>query len=114
MHVCLSASHAWDRSGLYALCATHAPHQLRRPAGRLAVSQPSERGARLTPDARGIPPPPPLCQVVSDPKLSKSGAYWSWSSSTGSFDNQVSEEVADDAKATKLWDVSAKLVGLSA
>lgn len=55
-----------------------------------------------------------LAQVVTDPKLSKSGAYWSWSSTTGSFDNQVSEEVADDAKATKLWDVSAKLVGLSA
>ena len=55
-----------------------------------------------------------LLQVITDPKLSKSGAYWSWSSTTGSFDNQVSEEVADDTKATKLWDVSAKLVGLSA
>ncbi|KXZ54842.1 hypothetical protein GPECTOR_4g914 [Gonium pectorale] len=55
-----------------------------------------------------------LAQVVSDPKLDKSGAYWSWSSSTGSFENQVSEEVADDSKASKLWDISAKLVGLSA
>jgi protochlorophyllide reductase len=51
---------------------------------------------------------------VSDPKLNKSGAYWSWSSTTGSFDNQVSEEVADDSKATKLWEISSKLVGLSA
>ncbi len=51
---------------------------------------------------------------MSDPKLNKSGAYWSWSSTTGSFDNQVSEEVADDSKATKLWEISSKLVGLSA
>ncbi|PNW88126.1 hypothetical protein CHLRE_01g015350v5 [Chlamydomonas reinhardtii] len=55
-----------------------------------------------------------LAAVISDPKLNKSGAYWSWSSTTGSFDNQVSEEVADDSKASKLWDISAKLVGLSA
>ncbi|GLC41595.1 hypothetical protein PLESTB_000698400 [Pleodorina starrii] len=55
-----------------------------------------------------------LAQVVSDPKLDKSGAYWSWSSSKGSFENQVSEEVADDTKASKLWELSAKLVGLSA
>ncbi|KAG2490022.1 hypothetical protein HYH03_011487 [Edaphochlamys debaryana] len=54
-----------------------------------------------------------LAQVVSDPKMDKSGAYWSWSNSTGSFENQVSEEVADDAKAAKLWDLSAKLVGLA-
>ncbi|EFJ48479.1 hypothetical protein VOLCADRAFT_81013 [Volvox carteri f. nagariensis] len=55
-----------------------------------------------------------LAQVISDPKLNKSGAYWSWSSSKGSFENQVSEEVADDVKAVKLWELSAKLVGLSA
>lgn len=54
-----------------------------------------------------------LASVVSDPKLSKSGVYWSWSNTTGSFENQVSEEVSDDAKAAKLWDISAKLVGLA-
>lgn len=54
-----------------------------------------------------------LAQVVSDPKLSKSGVYWSWSNSTGTFENQVSEEVSDDGKAAKLWDISAKLVGLA-
>jgi protochlorophyllide reductase len=55
-----------------------------------------------------------LAQVVSDPALAKSGVYWSWSDSKGAFENQVSEEVADDDKAVKLWEVSEKLVGLKA
>ena len=55
-----------------------------------------------------------LAQVVSDPKLNKSGVYWSWSNATGSFENQVSEEVSDAEKAVKLWEVSTKLVGLDA
>lgn len=55
-----------------------------------------------------------LCvQVVSDPSMNKSGVYWSWNSNTGAFENQVSEEVADDGKAAKLWEVSEKLVGLA-
>lgn len=45
--------------------------------------------------------------------MGKSGVYWSWSSATGSFENQVSEEVSDDGKATKLWELSEKLVGLA-
>mmetsp|Transcript_8997 Transcript_8997/g.17897 ORF Transcript_8997/g.17897 Transcript_8997/m.17897 type:complete len:387 (+) Transcript_8997:32-1192(+) len=53
-----------------------------------------------------------LAQVVTDPQLSKSGVYWSWSDKDGSFENQMSEEVSDDAKAATLWDLSAKLVGL--
>lgn len=52
-------------------------------------------------------------QVVSDPKMNKTGVYWSWSNTTGSFENQVSEEVADDGKAAKLYDLSMKLVGLA-
>jgi len=52
-----------------------------------------------------------LAQVVSDPAMGKSGVYWSWSDKDGSFENQVSEEVSDDAKAAKLWEVSEKLVG---
>lgn len=51
-------------------------------------------------------------QVVSDPKLKKSGVYWSWSNSSGTFENQLSEESSDDAKGARLWDVSMKLVGL--
>lgn len=54
-----------------------------------------------------------LAQVVSDPSLAKSGVYWSWNNIAGSFENQVSEEVSDDAKAVKLWEVSEKLVGLA-
>eukprot|EP00775_Hariotina_reticulata_P010729 gene10729-10885_t len=54
-----------------------------------------------------------LAQVVSDPSMAKSGVYWSWNNNTGAFENQVSEEVSDDAKARKLWEVSEKLVGLA-
>jgi protochlorophyllide reductase len=50
---------------------------------------------------------------VSDPKLKKSGVYWSWSNNTGTFENQLSEEASDDAKGAKLWDVSMKMVGLA-
>ncbi len=52
-------------------------------------------------------------QVVSDPKLSKSGVYWSFNNIAGSFENQVSEEVADDRKAAALFEISEKLVGLA-
>jgi protochlorophyllide reductase len=45
--------------------------------------------------------------------MDKSGVYWSWNSNTGVFENQVSEEVSDDEKARKLWEVSEKLVGLA-
>lgn len=54
-----------------------------------------------------------LASVVSDPKLSKSGVYWSFNEGTSAFENQVSDEVADDIKAVKLWDISEKLVGLA-
>jgi protochlorophyllide reductase len=30
-----------------------------------------------------------LAQVVSDPEMDKSGVYWSWSNTKGSFENQV-------------------------
>jgi protochlorophyllide reductase len=62
-----------------------------------------------------------LAQVVSDPSLNKSGVYWSWDndksslwfdSVDGALENRVSEEVSDDKKGSKLWDVSVKLVGL--
>jgi protochlorophyllide reductase len=53
-----------------------------------------------------------LAQVVTDPSMSKSGVYWSWSNETGSFENQVSEEVSDEGKGARMWDLSRKLVGL--
>jgi len=67
-----------------------------------------------------------LAQVVSAPETKASGKYWSWNgeakmigegSAGGSggmiFENEPSDEVADDAKAAKLWDVSMKAVGLA-
>jgi protochlorophyllide reductase len=54
-----------------------------------------------------------LAQVVSDDAMSKSGVYWSWSSSTGSFENTLSDEASDEGKAAKLWEISEKLVGLA-
>ncbi len=55
-----------------------------------------------------------LCgvQVVRDPKLGKSGTYWSWNNESESFENQVSEEVSDGEKGRKLFDLSMKLLGL--
>jgi len=62
-----------------------------------------------------------LAQVVSDPTLNKSGVYWSWDNDKsslwfdgveGALENRVSEEVSDDKKGARLWDVSMKLVGL--
>ncbi|KAK9790360.1 hypothetical protein WJX73_006842 [Symbiochloris irregularis] len=53
-----------------------------------------------------------LAQVVSDPALDKSGAYWSWSRDAQSFENTLSDEASDSRKAAKLWDLSEQLVGL--
>jgi len=67
-----------------------------------------------------------LAQVVSSPQTKKSGQYWSWNGEAknigegaagGSggliFENEPSDEVTDDAKASKLWDLSIKAVGLA-
>ncbi|KAG6526408.1 hypothetical protein ZIOFF_016392 [Zingiber officinale] len=54
-----------------------------------------------------------LAQVVSDPSLTKSGVYWSWNKDSASFENQLSEEASDAAKAKKVWEISEKLVGLT-
>jgi len=74
-----------------------------------------------------------LAQVIDDPKCSKSGVYWSWNggaqtvgrySSDGKprgaggsggeiFENTQSDAVKDAGKAQKMWDLSAKMVGLS-
>ncbi|KAH8494416.1 hypothetical protein H0E87_020987 [Populus deltoides] len=52
-------------------------------------------------------------QVVSDPSLTKSGAYWSWNKHSASFQNQLSQEASDAEKARKVWEISEKLVGLA-
>ncbi|KZV52218.1 Protochlorophyllide oxidoreductase C, C,PORC [Dorcoceras hygrometricum] len=54
-----------------------------------------------------------LAQVVSDPSLSKSGVYWSWNNNSSSFENTLSKEASNAEKASKLWEISEKLVGLA-
>ncbi len=47
----------------------------------------------------------------------QSGIYWSWGNRQRkdgkSFVQKVSPEASDDAKAEKMWDLSAALVGLA-
>jgi protochlorophyllide reductase len=55
--------------------------------------------------------------VVADPEYSQSGVYWSWGNrqkkNGQSFVQKVSPQARDDEKAERLWDLSAKLVGLA-
>jgi len=82
-----------------------------------------------------------LAQVVNDPRCTKSGVYWSWNGNaqqvgtmkmrkddeTGKvkwevggaggaggdiFENQWSNEVTNQAKSSKAWDLSLRAVGL--
>ncbi|MBD2774218.1 protochlorophyllide reductase [Iningainema tapete] len=58
-----------------------------------------------------------LAAVVADPEYNKSGSYWSWGNrqkpDRKSFEQEMSNEALDDKKAQKLWELSAKLVGLA-
>jgi protochlorophyllide reductase len=58
-----------------------------------------------------------LAEVVMRPEYSQSGAYWSWGNrqqeGRQSFVQEVSNEASDDDKAKRLWELSAKLVGLA-
>lgn len=74
-----------------------------------------------------------LAQVISDPRCTKSGVYWSWNGGAQSvgrwspdgkprgaggsggeiFENQQSEAVRNPAVAKKVWEYSKKAVGLS-
>jgi protochlorophyllide reductase len=57
-----------------------------------------------------------LAQVVADPGFKQSGAHWSWGNrqkaDRQSFIQALSDK-ANDADAARLWDLSAKLVGLA-
>jgi len=57
-----------------------------------------------------------VADVVTDPDYRQSGAYWSWGNRQKqdgkSFVQTVSPQARDDARAAKMWDLSAKLVGL--
>jgi protochlorophyllide reductase len=58
-----------------------------------------------------------VAAVVADPEYRQSGAYWSWGNrqkqGRKSFLQEMSNEALDDDKAKRLWDLSAKLVGLA-
>jgi protochlorophyllide reductase len=57
-----------------------------------------------------------VAMVVADPGFKTSGVYWSWGNrqkeGRESFAQEVSNEASDNAKALKMWELSAKLVGL--
>jgi len=57
-----------------------------------------------------------LSEVVADPEYKDSGVHWSWGNrqkaGREAFVQELSAEGSDDAKAKKLWDLSAKLVSL--
>ena len=58
-----------------------------------------------------------VAMVVADPEYSQSGAYWSWGNRQKkegkSFVQKVSPQARDDEKAERLWELSARLVGLA-
>jgi len=57
-----------------------------------------------------------VAQVVADPEFSQSGAYWSWGNrqkkDRKSFVQEVSNQARDDEKGQRLWELSARLVGV--
>lgn len=58
-----------------------------------------------------------VAAVVADPEYRQSGAYWSWGNrqkkDRQSFVQKVSPQARDDEKSDRLWELSAKLVGLA-
>ena len=58
-----------------------------------------------------------VAAVVADPEYNKSGSYYSWGNrqkeGRKSFEQEVSNEALDDDKAQRLWELSAKLVGIA-
>ena len=55
-----------------------------------------------------------VAKVVADEGYNKSGVYWSWGNrqdeNREAFCQEVSNEAADENKASKLWELSEKLV----
>ncbi|MEH1841825.1 MAG: protochlorophyllide reductase [Nostoc sp.] len=58
-----------------------------------------------------------VAEVVADPEYNQSGAYWSWGNRQKkdgkSFVQKVSPQARDDEKGDRMWELSAKLVGLA-
>lgn len=57
-----------------------------------------------------------VAAVMADPEYKQSGTYWSWGNrqkkDRKSFAQKVSPQARDDAKGERMWDLSAKLVGV--
>lgn len=57
-----------------------------------------------------------VAMVVADPDYKQSGIYWSWGNRQKkdgqSFAQRVSPQARDDEKANRMWELSAKLVGI--
>jgi len=58
-----------------------------------------------------------VADVVDKPEYKVSGVYWSWGNrqkeGRDAFLQEISDEASDISKAERLWDLSAKLVGLA-
>lgn len=58
-----------------------------------------------------------VAMVVADLEYKQSGAYWSWGNrqkkNGQSFVQRVSPQARDDEMSEKMWDLSAKLVGIA-
>jgi protochlorophyllide reductase len=57
-----------------------------------------------------------VAEVVSDPAFAASGVHWSWGNRQRKdgehFRQELSEQASNPATASRLWDLSLKLVGL--
>ena len=58
-----------------------------------------------------------VAMVVADPEYKQSGAYWSWGNRQKkegkSFVQKVSPQARDDVKGERMWELSAKFVGIA-
>ena len=58
-----------------------------------------------------------VADVVAKPEYNQSGVYWSWGNrqkeGREAFAQEISNEASDANKAKRLWELSAKLVGLA-
>jgi protochlorophyllide reductase len=58
-----------------------------------------------------------VAAVMADPEFQQSGAYFSWGNRNSrkrkAFVQRVSSQARDDEKATKMWDLCVKLVGIT-
>jgi protochlorophyllide reductase len=57
-----------------------------------------------------------VADVVADPRFKQSGVHWSWGNrqkeGRESFSQELSDKVTDAATAKRMWEASAKLVGI--